>query len=215
MLVDFDLPDLPDPGATTSNYWVRYYFVGSPSQDRQINALANTYMRLVEAATVEYKLGAEALRLVWSDHSSFGVRAMHRSISHFETCVSSMHRAIATFRRLRNHPSRDPLSAYLTDPKPAFISDAIAFRVRNVRDAVHHLEEQVVNGEVTDGQPIALKPEGKEVPHPIDTGQTVKTFDRLAIGAHELTFSELATWLSQMETVAARIAQFDPRTTNP
>ena len=54
MLVDFNLPDVPEPRAAVSSYWCRYLFVGSPSQNRQINAIASTYMRLVEAAVVEY-----------------------------------------------------------------------------------------------------------------------------------------------------------------
>jgi hypothetical protein len=215
MHVDFNLPEIPEPGAAISGYWVRYFFVGSPSQNHQVNALASTYMRLVEAAIAEYRLGSTALREVWSDHTSLGLRAMHRSISHFESCVSDMHRAIAAYRRLWSQPDRDPLSAYLADQKPAFISDKIAFQVRNMRDAVHHLEEKVVKGEVAEGQPIALKPDGQEVPHRTEPGQTVKTFDRLVIGPHELTFSNIATWLSEMATVAAKIAQFDPRESAP
>lgn len=168
-------------------------------------------MRLVEAAIVEYRLGSEALVRGWSDHNSLGLRAMHQSISHFESCISDMHRAIAAYRRLRNHRDRDPLSVYLADVKPAFISDSIAFRVRDMRDAIHHLEEKVVNGEITQGQPIALKPDGEEIPHPSEVGQTTKTFDRLVIGPHVLKFADIAVWLMEMSSVAARIAQFDPR----
>ena len=211
MLVDFALPDVPDPVGAISDYWSRYFFVGSPSQNPQINALAGTYMRLVEAAIVEYRLGSVALRQVWADHTSLGLRAMHRSISHFESCVSDMHRAIAAYRRLRNHPDRDPLSAYLAGVKPAFIADKIAFRVRDMRDAVHHLEEKVVKGEMAEGQSVALRPDGQEVPHPTEPGQTIKMFDRLAIGPHQLMFSEIAAWLSEMSAVATTVARFDPR----
>ena len=213
MIVDFTLPEVSVPTSAMSDYWLRYFFVGSPSQNRQVNALASTYMRLVEAAIVEYGLGSEALRQVWADQSLLGLRAMHRSISHFESCLSDMHRAIAAYRRLRNHPDRDPLSLYLTDVKPAFISDKIAFQVRNMRDAVHHSEEMMVNGEAAEGQPIALKPDGDDVPHPTEVGQTIKTFDRLAIGKHLLKFSDIADWLTEMSVVAAKVAQFDPRHT--
>ncbi len=80
-----------------------------------------------------------------------------------------------------------------------------------MRDAVHHLEEKVVNGKVTEGQSIALRPVGQEVAHFTEPGQTVKTFDRLEIGPHQLLFSDIVFWLSEMSTVAAKIAQFDPR----
>lgn len=211
MIIDFALPEISEPSTAISDYWLRYFFVGSPSQNYQVNVLASTYMRLVEAAIVEYQLGSEALRKVWSDSSSFGVRAMHRSISHFESCISNMHRAIAAYRRLRSHPDRDQLSVHLADVKPAFLSDKIANQLRNMRDAVHHLDEKVVNREVTLGQPMALKPDGVEVPHPTEEGQTIKTFDRLVIGPHMVKFSDVADWLTEMSAVAAKIAQFDAR----
>jgi hypothetical protein len=211
MIVDFDLPDVPEPTTAISDYWNRYFFIGSPSQNAQVNALASTYMRLVEGSTVEYGLGCSALRQVWSDHTSMGLRAMHRSISHFENCVTGMHRAIAAYRRLRNHSGRDPLSVYLAEVKPAFLSDKIASPVRHIRDAVHHLEEKVVKGEIAEGQPFALRPDGEEVPHATELGQTIKTFDRLVIGPHQLTFSDIATSLSEMAAVAAKISQFPPR----
>jgi hypothetical protein len=85
MYVEFDLPEVSPPRAAISDYWGRYFFVGSPSGNHQINALASTYMRLVEAAIVEYGLASSALRQVWSDHTSLGLGAMHRSISHFES----------------------------------------------------------------------------------------------------------------------------------
>ena len=205
MYVEFDLPAISEARAAISDYWGRYFFVGSPSQNHQVNVLASTYMRLVEAATVEYGLGSAALRQFWSK-PSLGLRVMHRSISHFESCISDMHRAISAYRHLRNHRARDSLSVYLTDQKPAFISDKIAFQIRNMRDAIHHLEDKVMKGEVTEGQSIALKPDGAEVAHPTESCQTIKTFDRLVIGPHELTFSDIAAWLQEMLTVAARIA---------
>jgi len=214
MYVEFDLPIVAEPRATFSNYWSRYFFVGSPSQSQQVNALASTYMRLVEAAIVEYGMGSVALRQFWAESASMHLSAMHRSISHFETCISDMHRSISAYRRLRNHVARDELSVYLAAHKPTFVSDKVAFQVRNMRDAIHHLEEKVIKGEVADGQPIALKPEGPEVPHPTEPNQTIKTFDRLAIGPYELTFSNIAAWLYEMAVVADSIAQYDPRQPN-
>lgn len=211
MYVELDLPEVPEPTTSVSTFWQRYLFFESPSQNAQVNALASTYMRLVEASIVDYRLGSSALRRVWSDHNSVGLKAMHRSISHFESCVSGMHRAIAAYRRLRNHPARDPLSVYLADVKPAFISDNIAFRVRNVRDAVHHLEEKVLKGEVAEGQQIALMPDGDEVPHATELGQTIMTYDRLVIGPHQLKFADIATWLSEMAAFAGKVSEFNPR----
>lgn len=210
MYVEFDLPEVPIPRTAVSNYWLNYFFSGSPSPNYQINALSSTYMRLVEAAVVEYRMGSAALRDVWNDHTSIGLSAMHRSIAHFESCLSDMHRATNAYRRLRRHRAVDPLSLYIADEKPAFATDAIASQLRQVRDGIHHLEEMVVEGRIAEGQPIALKPDGPEVPHQTEPGQTVKTFDRLVIGDRSVTFPSIAAWLHEMSAVAAKISQFEP-----
>ena len=210
MYVIISLPAGPKVLTSLPQYWTQYFFRGTPSELCEVNALATTYMRLVEAAVAEYQLASTALREFWANHNALGLLVMHRSISHFETCISDVHRAIDTYRRLRNHKSRDPLSVYLADHKPDFVSDSVANRFREVRDAIHHLPEKIGKGEVTEGQFIALKPDGPEVPHPTEAGQTNKTFDRLVIGPYELTFDEIARMLSELAATTERIAKFQP-----
>lgn len=210
MYVTISLPPGPTVLTAVPQYWTQYIFRGSPSELYEVNALASTYLRLVEAAAAEYQLASTALREFWANHNSLGLPMMHRSISHFETCISDVHRAIDTYRRLRNHKSRDALSVYLADYKPAFVSDNVANLFRNVRDAIHHLPEKIGKGEVTEGQFIALKPDGPEVPHPTEVGQTNKTFDRLVIGPHELSFDEIAQTLAELAAATERIATFQP-----
>lgn len=210
MYVLISLPVGPKVLTSLPQYWTQYFFRGTPSQLYEVNALATTYMRLVEAAVAEYQLASTALREFWANHNSLGLPVMHRSISHFETCVSDVHRAIDTYRRLRNHKSRDPLSVYLADHRPAFLSDSVANRFREVRNAIHHLPEKIGKGEVTEGQFIALKPDGPEVLHPTEAGQTNKIFDRLVIGPYELTFDEIARTLTEQATITEHIAKFQP-----
>ena len=155
-------------------------------------------------------MASAALREFWANHNSLGLPMMHRFISHFETCVSDVHRAIDAYRRLRNHNSRDALSLHLAEHKPAFVSDSVANRFREVRDAIHHLPEKLGKGEVTEGQFIALKPDGPEEPHPTETGQTIKTFDRLAIGPHELLFAAIAQTLTELVATTEKIAKYQP-----
>lgn len=209
MYVEIDLPEVPVPTAI-ANYWLNYLFRASPSGNYQINALASTYMRLVEAAIVEYRMGSAALREVWNNHTSLGLGAIHRSIAHFESCLSDMHRATNAYRRLRQHKGMDPLSLFLASEKPTFATDSIAQQLRRVRDGIHHLEEMVVKGHIAEGQPIALKPDGPEAPHPTEPGQMVKTFDRLVIGDRQVTFQSVATWLGEMSAIAAKLSQFEP-----
>jgi len=209
MYVELELPTPPDVRNAVSQYWSRYLFVGSPSDLYQINALATTFMRLAEAAIEEYRLGAEALRRFWApNRTSFDLSSMHRAIFHFESVLSAIHRAIDTYRRLRAHQAQDPLTLHVQALKPSFVSDRVANRFRDARDIIQHLSEMVMNGQVAEGQPVALKPEGPEVPHQSEPGQTVKTFDRLVAGPYELQFREVVATLEELAEAAAHIAKF-------
>ena len=214
MYIEFDAPDLREYERSLLSYWTKTIFIGSISQDYQVNALAGTYVRLVEAAVAEYNLAQVKLKEFWDTHSSLNLSAMHRSMSHFESCLSSMYRAANSFRKLRRHRSRDPLCVHLNTERPSFATDAIGDRFRQMRHEVHHMEELVIGGRLQPGQPFALKPDGPEVPHPTEPNQTVKTIDRLVIGAREVKFTELAGWLREMVATAQKMADFAPSTSS-
>ena len=206
MYIQFDLPELPPRSEAFSQFYAHSLFIQSPSARYEINALSNTYVRLVDAALVEYDEGSKRLREFWSTHSSVNLRAMNRSISHFESCILDANRATNCFRRLRGDSLHDPVALALRQEKFSFASDLIADRIRGTRNEIHHLEESVLHGKIVQGQNFALRPDGPEVPHPSEGNQTVKTIDRLTIGSHEILFSELASWLAEMTDVVSRIA---------
>lgn len=210
MYVEFDLPEIPEHASGFPQYWLKSLFIQSPSNRYQINALTSTYVRLVEAALVEYHSGAARLREFWNTHSSLNLGAMHRSMSHFETCISNMYRATNCFRRLRRDRQQDPLARALNVEKTSFATDSVAERFRTIRNEIHHLEEMVMDRRIADGQPFALMPDGPEIPHPTEPNQTVKTIDRLVIDTREIRFAELAALLMEMASVAVRIAEFLP-----
>ena len=210
MYVVIDAPAIDGYPLGFSQFWARAFFAQSVSADYQIFALASTYVRVVESALIEYRLGQERLREFWETGDTFKLSAAHRAITHFETCLSNMYRATNCFRRLRRHRVKDPLSLELNKHRPAFASDPIAKRFNQLRHEVHHMEELVTNGQLKQGQQFVLGPTGPEVAHPTEPNQTIKTIDRLAIGEHELLFNELAAWLQEMKAIADKIANFVP-----
>lgn len=210
MYIEFDLPEISKYQSGFPQYWLNIVFIQSPSRRYQINALTSTYIRLVEAALIEYRAGANSIREFWGAHANLNLGAMHRSVSHFETCISNVYRATNCYRRLRRDRSQDPLSIGLRAERADFASDAVADGFRLMRNEIHHMEEMVVDGRITDGQPFALKPDGPEVPHSTESNQTIKTIDRLVIGAREIKFSELVVLLEEMATIALKITELLP-----
>lgn len=215
MYIEFDLPDVPTKPDAFAQYWLRSMFISAPSNRHEINALGSTYVRLVSAALVEYEEGGKRLQEFWATHTSFNLSAMHRSTSHFESCIFNANRATNCFRRLRGDRLHDPIANALRQQKYYFSQDAIADRIREMRNEIHHLEDSVLNGQVVQGQSFALRADGPEVPHPTEENQTVKTIDRLVIGSHEISFRELVQWLKEMTDAVTKIAEVLPSSSPP
>ncbi len=215
MYVEFDLPEAPARHDAFAQYWLRSIFISSASTRYEINALASTYVRLVSAALVEYEEGSKRLRDFWEIHTSFNLGAIHRSISHFESCIFNVNRAMNCFRRLRGDRLHDPIALALRQQRFSFAQDAIADRIREMRNEIHHLEDSVLNGQITQGQNFALRPDGPEVSHATEENQTVKTIDRLVIGPHVILFRELVQWLQEMTDAVSKIAEVLPSASPP
>lgn len=215
MYVEFDLPALPPKRDAFSQYWLRSIFIKSPSIRYEINALANTYVRLVNAALVEYEEGGKRLRAFWATHTSFNLGAMNRSTSHFESCIFNANRATNCFRRLRGDRLYDPIALALRQHNFSFPQDAIADRIREMRNEIYHLEDLVLDGRILQGQSFALRADGPEVPHPTEANQTVKTIDRLLIGSHEILFRDLVQWLIEMTDAVSKMAEVLPSSSLP
>ncbi len=92
MYVSINVPEIDEYPEGFPQYWLKTLFISPVSSSFQINALASTYVRLVEAALVEYRLGYLKLKEFWGTHTSVNLGAMHRSVSHFESCLSDMYR---------------------------------------------------------------------------------------------------------------------------
>lgn len=206
MYVLFNVPDIEARNSGFPKFWLRTLFVTRVSPVFEVNALSIMYVRLVEAAILEYSMGRRALLEFWGTHTAIALGAMHQSVSHFESCLSSAHRAKNIFSRLRRHAELGELSSVLNDPKPNFTSGGFADKLRNMRNEIHHTEETLLEGELGAGNPFMLKADGPETPHPTEANQTNKMIDRLVIGSRKLLFTELAQALVEMADYCDKIA---------
>jgi len=212
MYVSIELPDINEYPNGFPEYWLNCIFNGPISTDYRVNSLVSTYVRLVEASLIEYRLAHVRLGEFWKTHDSINIGAMNKAISHFEACILNMHRAIRCFVRLRRSPyAPQELKDLLRKDKPSFVADKITDRLANVRDAIHHFDEMILKEEFPEGAPIALKPDGPESLIADENGQSLKIIDRLMIGKMEITFSELAEWLVEMSHYTEIICRYKPR----
>lgn len=143
--------------------------------------------------------------LFWEPSTDIKVGAINSAATSFESCLTNMHRAARFMKAL--HSRRDLPTSFRTaiSPKPSFCKGGVEARIRIARTAIHHMDEQVYKGVVPENSPFFPKPDGPEVPFDGDSGQTIKTIDRLVIGAQEISFADICVWPDEMATYAAAI----------
>jgi hypothetical protein len=228
MIIKIEFQELNELKNGFPEYWLNSMFDGSISPKRKINALISSYIRLVENSITEYHLALSALNEFWEPSDSFKLRVIHRSISHFETCITDIHRGIQCFKIFRNHPELDEILKELLSDKPNFIQDRNANRIREIRNTIHHIEnrvedsevmgkpnEKISKGNVSEGEPFMIKPEGIEKPVEGEPGQTLKLINKLQIGSFELTATELMEFLQEMGRYAKKISLYSPHSDKP
>ena len=211
MYIEFDVPELNIDLRPLGGYWMQIIFIGGWTASPQVQALANNYMRLTESSVIEYRAGRESVLEYWNSHNSVAIGAIHRASSHFETCVTNMHRAVNFLRQLRRQRDLPPrLGQILQVDRPMIVRDTVSGQLRRFRDAIHHVDEMIVDGRYESGQPAALLPGGLEIAHPAEENQTIKTIDRISIGSQELRLPLISEWLTEMHGIASQLAEYFP-----
>jgi hypothetical protein len=215
MYVLFNIPEIDRHSRDFSGFWLRTMFISPVSTNVQVRALCTMYMRLVEAALLEYAMGHEALLQFWNTHTSIALGAMHQSVSHFEHCLSDTDRARKVFSRLRRHREAGDLGRVLNNPQPNFAKAEFGNKLRDIRNEIHHAEEILMDGRLGDGNPIMLRADGPETVHPTEVNQTNKLIDRLEVGSRVLLFSELSAALNEMGQCCEKISTMVPSSRAP
>ena len=216
MIIEYEIPKLNDKTNPFIGYWGKKIFIGQLSDDQIVNALADTYVRLVFSATDDYNHATQSLKDFFSESSGpIRISSLQRAIGRFESCITNMHRAVMAFVRLRRRATLPPTGRQsLNERKPIFATDAISDQLRNVRNEIQHIEEALAKGKIPHGLHHSIMPDGHEVPFDdgVNPNQTKKTFDRLKIGHRELQFSDLSQWLDEMIQYADILQQQLPST---
>ena len=175
-------------------------------------ALLANYVRHVEAAFESYRRGRECeLKFITNEGRGIRTYEFLAASSAFEHCISNMHRAIVCMRSIaRNRVVPQPIRALFAN-RPSFIKPATADIISGIRDAVQHTFEQIAQGKIAPNSAYVLSAGGPEtIVEDGEPPQTLKTFDRLSIGHHEIKFEQVKEILVEMGDCAERLATYNP-----
>ena len=82
-----------------------------------------------------------------------------------------MHRAVRCMLKIRGRPDVPQALKDLLPVRPRFVEARVADRIRDVRDAIQHLEGQVLDGTIPEKTPFMLGAVGPETSIPEEPGK--------------------------------------------
>jgi hypothetical protein len=187
MKAELNIPDLSDLRQNTVWFAVTRIFVASGPDDYAQYALVTNYIRLVDLALDEYQDGRELASDYWEPGARLG--AMIRAAGYFEDCLSNVKRALNHLKVIRSNKDF-PLELKEKLPRQLKVLRGDAEKkITNIRDGIQHLEKDVENLNVKQGNPICLMLE----------------FERLMLGDYSISYQEISEWLRELHQCATNI----------
>lgn len=183
------MPDLSAlDGKLVLNLTLNAMFRGAGPVNRHARSLWTNYVRLVDQLVWEYNAARVALQ-EYIDTPNTTLSPLFRAIAHMETHINTMRRAILFARRMRGHKESPQID------KLAVLSGDAGDKLVKLRNAVEHLENSILNGELAEGDPTTLLVQS----------------DRVELRGIEISYVDLADWTRQLHSLSDQLVDYqDP-----
>jgi hypothetical protein len=193
-----DMPDLSNlSGKLTVSYFLNRTLGGSGlAIEGSGQAFFLNLVRLVDKTVIEYEYARQYLQRYVNSNNKTSL--LLRCVGHMETCVDTLNRVFLHLRRLRTALCKEQSRTGEALPeidRRQIPKGPDMDRVRDVRNAVQHMDDRITKGEAGEGKaPIGLM---------------VKS-DSIEIANREIYFAELALWIEQVYRATKRLTSYEP-----
>jgi hypothetical protein len=151
--------------------------------------IADGYVRLVEKVVLEYQESRTQLVAFLADGTA---DHEHRAQDHFESCVQSLHRAMEYLEHLRRfgYKRRDG-TPFIPRPRELeVLRDSIRAKVRDMRDAVEHLDRDILEGRLPETAKVGIH----------------LGWEKASLSSLTLDYADVARWITQLHEYAALLS---------
>jgi len=160
--------------------------------------IADGLVRLVEKTVLEYECARTELLSFMRDGLADNY---FRAQDYFETCIQSLHRSILYLDRLRRlgfcRPDGTPFIPRLRDLE--VLNEGIRSRVRNLRDASKHLDEDIIKGQIPEEADVAIH----------------LGWQYAKLAGTEICYEEVSKWIIQLHHFAVLLSRVELVVSNP
>lgn len=190
ILSDYDFPNLSNLQYKSILFSVNRFFRGAGPKECHAYALTMNFIRLVDLAVQEYELGRDCLQEALNNNEHIG--SAIASAGHFEVCLNALKRSINFLKAIRG--SQDiPIGLKSLLPRQSIVLKRnVENQVNRMRNAIEHLERDIKNGEIQNGQALCVYAK-KEM---------------LELGCHCIRYEDLAKWLTELNTLSSKLALY-------
>jgi len=188
----FRISALPKLSKLSTAFMARRFFQGGGPKDRLVYGLVINFIRLVDQAAGAYDRAHESLMKYANKHDALAWGQVINASTQLELCTGSVHRALIFADSICRHQDT-PTGLRACFPKK-YISFCKASRqkLRDLRHRIQHLEKDLRNGVIKDGEALMIYP---------DT-------DAAKLGNIELSYRELARCILKLHEVASQVSSF-------
>ena len=176
-----EMPDLSDLNSKNAlNFMLNIYFRGAGPKDKHAQMLVKSFARLLDKALYEYESARNSL-LEDIKTPNEVMTPYFRTVDHLETCITTLQRTIEFARKIRK-TSKAPV----LPRKVNVLSDDTGNRIKKIRNAIEHMDKDIIQGKLKENDSIAL----------------VAKSDALELSGEEIYYNELANWLRELHSLA-------------
>lgn len=181
--------DMPDLGHLSDklllDLMLNIVFQRAGPKDITARVLWINYIRLVDKSVFEYKNARDSLEEYVSTPNEV-IYPLFRCIGHLENCIDSVKRAVFFARKMRRSKESPEIN------KLSLLSDATNKKLRNFRDAIEHLENDIINNNISKDNPTMLLIRNSSI----------------TLAGEKLSYHELSEWIQELYNLAKDLKDY-------
>ncbi len=169
-------------------------FTPEGPKDPLLRRQYSNFIRLVDFSVNQYELTRHHLDAVIVDREA-SLGHMWSSMDYLEVCVVTTHRALNSLNSISRHKGASTIPRAIRRLLQTFDNNTL----RNIRDAIMHVEKDINAGIIETGESHAL--------------QTTEDGRTATIGEHSIVLEELANVISSLHNLAKQISEYREKIT--
>lgn len=179
-----------------SNHLLNVVLRKAGPNDAKAQQYLISFIRITDKALMEYKAARISL-YEFVNSKEIHLSLIFQCVSHLETCLNSVRRALRFFDQMKRHQSGP-----FFQRQDSKLIDRYDKSITDIRHAIEHMDERIQHDKIEAGKPIALL--------------VNESGDRVEIANESLSFDTLASLLRKIHALAEELADYrDPGSDAP